>query len=446
MASTSEPPPVTTWPIAAVPEGAGELVQREVFPGFDNLPSFDIRNGDASTATSILVRPTIPVSYHWVPLGGIDPIDATQAIDGYIKSALVQLENNPPPSMTAAQRRKAAIAVGTARATITAFYRLLPGDIIGGELNSTYMNATKQANGTIAYNVVAPNNMPNRALLTAPLNTTDVEKAAIAVLMSSTIGILPVQGFSLMMTGHHYLSEANNQSRKAFAVIERQFWKSAVVADWFNSDLQMLQDCCWHKAGHPVSITLKENLAIDDKVATMLREAGAGSAASRLPALESALRAAGSYQTLMSTVDPLFRMFGGKMEIGTLPLIVDFIKAWPKTKHIIDTPTVFPETVTTRAQAISWLNDILSRNSAKVAYCYGFYCALSEQNMMLSGTGQTDTLKTSFSLQKLKGQSMAAYVEGALSYNDFSAARAQRRQAGSYAPPSFDFETSVVAQ
>ncbi|KAK8916125.1 hypothetical protein KSP39_PZI022311 [Platanthera zijinensis] len=267
--------------------------------------------------------------------------------------------------------------------------------------------------------------------MTKGLVLTNEEKSDVATLLSSSLGVLPVQGYSLMITGHHYLSDRNSESRRAFAIIEKQFWNDNAVKNWFAEDIAMIQDCAWHKSGHPVIPSIKESMARDERIAAMLREAGAGSAASRLPATEPQLRTANSYVTLMKKVDPLFKMFGGSADATELSEILRVIKSWPWTTESVVVPDTWPQSVKTRAQALNLLGEMLAKNVAKVAYCYGFYCAFADQNQTLSvRDAAADALRTSYSLTKLKSQCNAAYLEGQLAYRDCNAARNKKKLEG----------------
>ncbi|KAK8970408.1 hypothetical protein KSP40_PGU005547 [Platanthera guangdongensis] len=389
---------------------------RVVLSAFEDppVPDFHLRNGDASDSRSLLVRPSLPAGYRWVPVAGVAPEDALVVVEAYIMSALYQLENNPPAETTKAGRRKMAIVLGTSRAVMTGYYRLTYTDFIGDELAAVVINARPAANGKFTYRLAATVRADLRDLMIRGLAPTKEEEAVMATLLPSSLGVLPVQGYSLIMTGHHYLGERNSHSRRAFAAIERQFWNHNAVKNWFAEDMAMIQDCAWHKSGHPVIPSIKESMARDERIAAMLRVAGVGSAASRLPAMETQLRTATSYLALMSAVDPLLKMFGGSADATELSEMVGIIKSWPPTTTgSVGLPETWPQSVETRAQALSLLGKILAKNAAKVAYCYGFYCAFGEQNQALSaGDAAADILRTSYSLVKLKSQSLSHILRG----------------------------------
>ncbi|GAV61460.1 hypothetical protein CFOL_v3_04987 [Cephalotus follicularis] len=282
-----------------------------------------------------------------------------------------------------------------------------------------------------------------RTTLTADLDLTKTEKAVMSALKLCSVGLLAVQGYSLLMTNHHYLSDLTTQSRKAFAVIERQFLRSQDVAAWFNADQAIIQDTLWHKAGHPISISMKQALACSECVTAMIATAGAGSAASRLSAMETEMRAANSYKTLLATVKPLFEIYGGGLDYILLEDAMDTVRnysimvsgAGEATAPAMPNPPGTPSYVNLRTTALSYLGRVLDTSKDTVSFCYGFYCALSDQNQTLGGGAAADTLKTSYSLSKLKTQNYASFVSGQQAFGDYNAARAAMIAKGEYNAP-----------
>lgn len=434
---------LTPWPMFEIGENP-TIIQATELPMMAALPSFDIRNGDPSDAKSLLVKATIPVGYHWVPVSGVTPNTAMSSMEGFIRSQTEQLAAHPPIGMGAAQIRKAGICLGVARAVATNLFSVTAQDLIPGETANPKLATGNVVNGNPTY--VANPTLPDaeKTRLAVPLALTDLEKAAIAALVMSSIGLIPLQGYSLMMTQHHYLSAENTQSRKAYAVVEKQFWKSSDVAQWFNDDLAVIQDSLWHKACHPVNMTLKSSAAVSVKVAAMVREAGAGSAASRLPALEPEVRAANSYKTLMATVAPMYQICAGSVAYDLLDVAIETVKAFPVG---VPNPVMpqgldarVPNTVIDRSTARLWLSGVLNRNSDKAAHCYGFYCALTDQSQMMGTSAGTESLKTSNSLSKLQNQSHAAFVAGQQFYADYQSVRVKMREDGRIAAPQFVVE------
>lgn len=155
-------------------------------------------------------------------------------------------------------------------------------------------------------------------------------------------------------------------------------------------------------------MSIKQALATDEKIPKMLTAAGCGSAAARLPVIESEMRAANSYRVLLQTVRTLFENYGESIDFGALDDAVAAVNAYSLTSAATSSsaqPTLgatIPSYVNNRQTALQYLGNVLSGNQDTMGDCYGFYCALAEQNQTLSGGATTDTLKSSFSLSKLK--------------------------------------------
>jgi hypothetical protein len=404
---------------------------------FDGIEPFDIRNGDPSSVKPIMVKATLAQEYRWPVITGMPHTEAVKNYDLFVRAHMYQLARHGPTGEDEATRRKKAIVLGVSRAVMTTYYRLGEADLIPGEVGERVANVEVGAQGALRVSALVAPDDANRAVLSEALALNEVERNVVSTLLQSAIGALPVQGYSLMMTGHHYLSEGANQSKKAFDVIEKQFWKHSTVREWFQGSIDNVRDWAWHKAGHPVHITLKHKLATDPSTAEMLKACQCGSAASRLPAVEAVLRAAGSYVTLFSTVEPLFQIMGGSINYRLFAAALEIVKGWVPGIDLAegDVPSWWPRRALTRVKAVEYISSLLDRNAATAAYCYGFYSALSE-NSQVMGAGD-DTLKSSYSLMKLKKQSLAAFVDGTQAYGDYRAVRVRRQQEGVFKAPEF---------
>lgn len=189
---------------------------------FTQLKTFDMRNGDPANAKSLLIKPSIPQTWHWRPVENLAPENAVANVGAYIRSVYTSLTMNSPPSWSPQLINKAAIVVGTTRVVTTELYRIEPPDLIPGETAPPHFIASEDQNGHTVISV-NPELEPNmQASLATPLELTKTDKAAIATAHMSVVGILPVQGYSIVMTGHHYLSDPKTQSRRAFDAMERQ--------------------------------------------------------------------------------------------------------------------------------------------------------------------------------------------------------------------------------
>ena len=181
-----------------------QIIINDVSP-FTTPVTFNLRNGDVTEAKSLLVNATVAPVWHWRTIQGLPPEQALKNVDAYIKSAYVSLTSPLPTGWSVGQARKAAIVLGTARAVTTERYRITAQDLIPEESAEPHFVATELPIATWGLSVNSNLPQPAQRALTAPLNLSDQERAVIVAAHMSAIGILPVQGYSLIMTGHQYL-------------------------------------------------------------------------------------------------------------------------------------------------------------------------------------------------------------------------------------------------
>ncbi|XP_034677805.1 uncharacterized protein LOC117908309 [Vitis riparia] len=229
------PPPSTNVPFGPAVQPPADLVFTftEDFGPLTQLKTFDMRDGDLANAKSLFIKPSIPQTWHWRPVENLAPENAVANVGAYIRSVRTSLTMNSPPGWSPQLINKAAIVVGTARAVTAELYRIEPPDLILGEAAPPHFIASEDQSGQTVISV-NPKLEPNvQASLTTPLELTEADRAAITVAHMSAVGILPMQGYSIVMTGHHYLSDPKMQSRRAFDAMERQHWTSTAVAQWW---------------------------------------------------------------------------------------------------------------------------------------------------------------------------------------------------------------------
>jgi hypothetical protein len=411
-----------------------------------NLSTFCIRNGNTADCTSLISKAAIGDSYKWVPVAGMPTNLAMSHVAMYIKSALANFMEHPVTGWTEAQRRKASIILGTARAVMTTYYSLADEDFIAGEMALPYLRynvsttASTATTPTVSYTIET---RATAAMRTMFISTTDFdndERSFMSDLVLCSVGIPAVQGASLISCQHHYLSEARDGSRKMYDVIEKQFWKSEPTRGWMAADKALFQDILWHKAGHPISITLKTNLAMDPDVAERIVLAGAGSAASRLPAVESQLRAANTAATLLGNVQVFYEMSGGVMNYDLLKVAIEAVEKYrpgrTRMTAVMGSAVIHhhwvPMSVVSRATAIKWLGTIMDANMGHIAMAFGFYKAMVEQTSSGVGGENEKTLLGAHSLAKLESNFFAPYQLGRESYLDYKAHMKANRDKAKY--------------
>ena len=96
--------------------------------------------------------------------------------------------------------------------------------------------------------------------------------------------------------------------------------------------------------------------------------------------------------------------------------------------------------VTTRSAAINALKATVAKNADRVALAFGFYVTMMEMTAADTGEAGSDTLRNANSLNRLKRNNVAPYVNGTELYKDYKAVRSMARQAGTVAMPTLILE------
>ncbi|WVZ01988.1 hypothetical protein V8G54_022794 [Vigna mungo] len=400
------------------------------------VQGFDMRNGSPESACRLLVRLPMAQGYHWVPVQGMPPEAAMSHIDAFIKSQHMQLMAHPPAGWTPDRIKKIAICLGISRAVATANHRIQLSDIIPEERASPVFNYRPLAAGATkgTTEIVPGLSDEERAFAALPMEYTDEEKAAMAVLMRCSLATIPLQGYSLVVCGQHYLSDKGTRSRKAFAAVERQFWGEPAIKDWLGADIEQIQDAMWLKATHPVNVTVKYGACTSQELKVQLVTAGVGLAAAWLPAMEPEVRAGTCYIALFDVLRPLFQMFGGVVKTDLLELAVATVQAYPfgteNPRELQNRDKRIPLNVVNRRTAVHWVSSLVNRNAKIAAECYGFYIAMSDRTQMSTAGGGFDTLRCQLSLKKLATNQFPAYRAGYEKYGDYAADVARARSRG----------------
>ena len=420
---------------------AGAAVAYEPIVVVNELKPYSLRNGKPEEIEPYLLTAAIPSVYHWVPINNLAPKDALRCIDGFIRCYMFRLANNPPPETTDVVRRKMAIILGTCRAVMTTNYDLLVDDLNAKELTDPVLSVVVPPAGNPAYTTLVPAGVNNIDMLTNNLALTEDEMEVVKVLARCAQAVIPIQGLNLITDGHHYLSEKSKQSYKAFLAVERQLWVGAKVKAWVQASEETVRDVLWHKVGHPVAISLKEAAATDPMVKANLELAKMGSAAARLPALESDLRAADTYMKLAEAVGAIWATLDGGVECEMLKFRVAAVKTMPRTRDVFAEPFDMGNgvKVNSRAGAVNVLKATVAANADKAAILYGFYCSMLDSTGGDMSGSVNDTLRSAFSLKKLRANNIASYLIGTETYKDYRAMKQAARRSAERKMPSFVF-------
>lgn len=133
-----------------------------------------------------------------------------------------------------------------------------------------------------------------------PANVPDItpeeDEACVTIAMVGMV-VLPMNGMSLVSTGHHYLS---SMYRK-FAGVEKQHGLSAAL-NTLGVSLDDARGWIWHDALHPIEIPIKRAVAMDASIRMRLNVVGQSAAAIRLPPKSGAEDLVGSIWQLMMQV------------------------------------------------------------------------------------------------------------------------------------------------
>lgn len=433
------------WNIPTEYDGSDEdPIPSEDLGDIPYVKPYNLLNGDVSEIEPYLLRGSVAAMYKWVPLNSIDPTDAIKCLDGFIRSHLHNVMTRKPPSVTEAQARIVAIILGATRAVMTANYNLSNHEINADEMVTPVLSATVGPDGTVAYKPLVAKNATYRDRLVTPMQYSAVEKTIIKVAMRCAQAIPPLQGLNLITDGHHYLSDKGKPSFKSFFAVEKQIWAPVEFKEVFNAEPDLIRDAMWHKAGHPIVVKLKEAAATDPVVKERLDAAKLGSATARLPALETEARAASTFLKVADSVDAIWSDYDGGMDASPLRVALSMLESFPR-----GAPPV-PESqarelmagvrLRTRNEALVALRALVEKSSDKVAMAYGFYCSMMENTAAETGELSSDTLKSAFSLVKLKRNNTAAYVAGVELYKDYRAAKARARTAGQLVMPQLRIE------
>jgi len=326
--------------------------------------------------------------------------------------------------------RRRAIALGAARAGISAAYAITDVDLT---VTETHNAAVWRAIGHNAAGVaVAPGpNVPvtgielrsghtdvagdltfEEALGDAMGDLSEAEWSFAFAVYKMSLAAPPMSGVSLLETNHHYLTS----SASKVAGIERQVLSEEgdVVGAVFRDNLDELRDVIWHKASHPLTTGLLRELGVDPEMSARLTQAGLGSAAIRVPFVEPQVRAAKAYLAMHKSVLSWTRSMGHTV---TLPQLDAAVRAVETMPHVGMAPPFTGAPPMTRADFVA--QELVPRVEAAahiVAWCVGVLRATCQENgVQYSGL----SVSRAYSIQKLEknnpsdiGLGSAAYDKG----------------------------------
>jgi len=288
----------------------------------------DIRNGALESIVASVPSTAIPQEFYWVGVSDLPANRAVKFAEVIVRAhyAYIRRINSSIPE---AKARETAIIVGGTRAGITAYWSVTTADLSPSELGgriATYRAAagTDPEGVTVTTTSGSTTTTAQQGDWTNWVALTSTERARVAYHILLGIAIIPGQGYSLVNTGHHFLSTAGKKARAGWDAIKKQFlqmvdaptreWITGLGADW--------EDLAFHKAGHPVLMSLKISMASDPSMRDKIKRAGFGAAAVRLPAISPEFMKARVAQSMIMKASSILTAAGATIDTVALDNIV----------------------------------------------------------------------------------------------------------------------------
>ncbi|XP_010265963.1 PREDICTED: uncharacterized protein LOC104603597 [Nelumbo nucifera] len=222
--------------------------------------------------------------------------------------------------MTDAQMRKVAIILGVVCALTTELYRITANDLIFGESAESTVQARYTEGAGLSLSVGGTTRGEDQDLIRDALWHKSCHPVNISI--------------------KHELAYCENTPKMLVKAGAGPVASRLPTVK--SEDQDLIRDALWHKSCHPVNISIKHELAYCENTPKMLVKAGAGPAASRLPAVESEVRVANSYKTLLQTVRPMYEACGGKTDLSVLEDALALIKLYPYSADNVPAVTNVP--------------------------------------------------------------------------------------------------------
>ncbi|KAG7630565.1 hypothetical protein ISN44_As03g008820 [Arabidopsis suecica] len=349
---------------------------------------FILKNGDFTEEKSLLVKPTMGGTWHWSPIKGLHSQDSIRKTRAYILQEIARMTIYPEAGVSPTLRRKKGIVIGVARAVSTELYHIVENDLIEEE-----MDTAKLAVGYDGETIVIKNDVDSKwkEELSKPLNLSETENKVIQRLLLISHGVIPLQGYSLVTTSHHY----NDKSKRAFSAVERRFFSRCDQLSWWKEDVK----------GRYVAQGWTSSI---------------GSVACRLPATEDVVWKAEAYRNLLKTLSPIF---DDEVKWEALDEMLSYLNhfsaARPTEVVTVHNAPTHLMSLDTREKVVTWIAQWCSQNAEKVAICLGFHTALLEKAGKFPGP--------SYSLMVLR-TNVDSYILGTKLFSDYTVFKAKLRQ------------------
>jgi len=377
-----------------------------------NVP--DLRNGSLVNIQQAAPRASMSVLYHWTAITDLRHTDYIDTVEYVIRATYAQLLHATGGAVTEVVTdglRKRAIVLGSVRAGATAAYKLTSSDLTRsecvpagivfdrGHVSQSAAGTTSSARWTMAKSM--------RAL-------GDSDSGVISMCVYMGMAIPAIQGVSLVMTGHHYIPTTYS----LFNGIKKQALGSVApdTKAWIDGMGETFDDMAFHKACHPISPTLKRELAKSVDVRERLKASGHGSAAIRLPAVPSEASGGKAAVALIRSASATIARMGHSVSADTGEALLLTLE---HTTNAVD------EALACNA-VITWIE----KNSAALAFCAGIVTHVHET----TGVGK-NTILSAYSIRRIVADHPAEAAEGATYSRAATARMRAQMEDGTYADP-----------
>lgn len=369
------------------PETTGTNVRVSPLPFQIAIP--DLRNGALVSIQQASPRASMSALYHWPVITGLTHADAVAAVEYVIRACYAQaLQSLAGTTVVTAEWRAKAIVVGAVRVGAAAAFKLTAADLSPSELVPAGMSFEGGRIGQSANGSTASARWTQAQSMDA---LTDTEWNVVASCIYMGMAIAPLQGVSLVMTGHHYIPPTYN----IFAGLKRQAMGTASkpVTEWVSAMGENFDDMAFHKALHPVNPIFKRSLAKDNDVKMRLAASGHGSASIRLPAIPSEASGAKAVVALIQSASATAKIHG---HVFTADTLVGLLVSLQHAADALAEADVSDKIV-------SWI----ATNSAGIALCAGIVSHVHE----VSGTG-TNTILRAYSVKRIMSDNPQSVSSG----------------------------------
>jgi len=412
-----------------------------------------ITNGTLIAATVPIRASAIPARFHWVSIPGLPTadylantvsviratyavigrhaVDAENVIRGGVNALPVgdRAYNAADASVAyvagIADIRTEAIILGAIRA---ACHRIWDVTNAGVPLIATETVASTAVtwNAGAMQTVHDPVNNDftvNEALAWAFVDLTELEHEVCFYLTKFAMAAVPLAGLTLYMTGHHFLDSAKVAHLAVMKQLKAEMRPE--LKAWFDNRTELVNDMIFHKSIHPIDATFLRAQATSQSVPTSLKQANLGSAAVRLPYIESEIKAADAMIAMIAAVQgPVAEadgLLGAPALVTALALVRQFVTGAPAVAPVAGYPGVVD-----RATAIGLhLIPTMQRCETVVAYAIGVY----EEMLEMANAGRArSSLMEARSLNRIKLAHIPSVASGRAFYQNLM--RVQREMAG----------------